>query len=362
MVKKYGLEISLHILFWSLCVYMANQSFAFESIDTIEIDGVRKEYYTRSYEMLPFFRIGFFTKALMAYINIFLLLPRFFNTKNILSYIGKSVLLILSCGCVEFILHIVYQHTLGGNSTRFFYSFWNLNALLYLSFYGISIAYAFGQNWQKNERIKQQLIQEKLSSELNYLKSQVNPHFLFNTLNNLFAIAERQQHTELSQGIADLSSLMRYMIYDCKAHYVPLEKEVSLLHSVIEIQQLRIASEDDVSIAFHVHGDYVNKQIAPLLLVPFVENAFKHGIRHNEHSFIKIDMQVENDLLTFVVINSLFDENINVHDQYSGIGLENVEKRLKLIYPDQHILDYGVQGDTYIVRLQLYLNSSYNYD
>ena len=204
--------------------------------------------------------------------------------------------------------------------------------------------------------MREQLLQEKLRTELNFLKSQINPHFLFNTLNNLYAIAERRENRELADGISELANLMRYMLYDCKAERVPLSKELTFLKSIIEIQRLRIAEEDEVVLAFDVEGNYNSKEIAPLILVPFVENAFKHGISPENQSFIKIALLVEENALSFEVRNSVFKDKKNELETHSGIGLENVKRRLELIYPEKYSLDILEENEVFKIKLKLELD------
>ena len=332
---------------------MVNQSFSFETVEKTEINGVEHVFYTRTYQMLSFFSIGFLAKAFMVYTNALYLLPTFFRSKKFKSYFWKALALIAITALGEYLLNVLSYWLFEDRSLEYFYSMWYLNVLFYISFFGISIAYAMSKNWQKNERLKQHLIREKLSTELSFLKSQINPHFLFNTLNNLFALAERKNNPELSKGIADLSYLMRYMLYDCKADFVPLEKEIRFLKSLMEMYQLRIAKEDDVAIALNIKGEILGKKIAPLLLVPFVENAFKYGINFRQTSFIKIDIIVEEYRLFFKTTNTCFKNIKNVHRQHSGIGLENVQRRLELIYPNAYQLHYGERGKLFIVELEL---------
>ena len=188
------------------------------------------------------------------------------------------------------------------------------------------------------------------------MKSQVNPHFLFNTLNNLFSIAEREEQRELSSGIAELANLMRYMLYDCQADRVTLDKEIALLNSVIEIHSLSIGEEDELALAFEVEGDYSGKKIAPLLLVPFVENAFKHGIRTDGDNWIKIKLKVQDQVLYFEVHNSLGKRQENDLEDSSGIGLDNVRRRLELTYPEQYQLKTEERENNFSVLLMIQLN------
>lgn len=349
------LEITIHILFWLLCWRLLHLTLSIESVEILKENGIERHIYTRAPAMAPFFFINLLIKMVLFYTCAFYLLPRYIGEKNWLGLGWRILLLLLCCFGIELVLNQYFNET-GTSPFSYFEGSIGINLLMYVFFTLSSFAYRFSKEWYKNERLKTRLVQEKLSSELNFLKSQVNPHFLFNTLNNLFAIAERDDNQEVAKGIAELSTLMRYMLYDCRADRVLLEKEVAYLKSIIEIQQLRIASDDDVIIAFNINGDYGSKRIAPLILIPFVENAFKHGINYKEPSFIRIDFEIEEDHLRFGVKNSNFDVQWEDHLEHSGIGLENVKRRLHLLYPDCHTLDIYQEENIYEIQLEIDLD------
>lgn len=347
------LEIILHILFWLLCWWLLHLTLSIESVEILkESSGVERRIYTRAPAMAPFFFANLLVKMVIFYACAFYLLPRFIGKKSWIGLAWRLLLLLLVCFGAELGINRYFNQT-GASPFSYFEGTIGINLLMYVFFTLSSFAYRFSKAWYKNERLKKLLVQEKLSTELNFLKSQINPHFLFNTLNNLFAIAERDKNKEVAQGIAELSTLMRYMLYDCQAERVPLEKEVAYLKSIIEIHQLRIAEEDEVLIAFNINGDYIGKKIAPLILVPFVENAFKHGINYKESSFIRIDFEVMAERLLFRVKNSNFEIQWQDHQEHSGIGLENVKRRLQLLYPGHHALDIREAEDIYEIRLEI---------
>ena len=326
---------------------MLNQNFVFESVNIQEIDGVRTEVVTRDYQMFYFLAISLLAKALWVYGNALWLLPQWVKDRQTPGYLLKLLLLlgislVVEMGLIHLYANFIPQEQ---RAINYFLAMWQLNALFYLFYYGASVAYILGKKWWVNEQVKKQLQQENLVNELNFLKSQVNPHFLFNTLNNLYTIAERQQNQELAGGIADLSNMMRYMLYDCRADRVPLVKEITLLQSMVDMQQLRMEEEDQLLIRFDIEGDYEGKEIAPLILVPFVENAFKHGINWKADSWVKILFRVEGETLRFSVKNTLFPSADGSFQTQSGIGLENVKRRLELIYGSEYNLDIQ-KGET----------------
>ncbi|MCX6244373.1 MAG: histidine kinase [Bacteroidetes bacterium] len=216
--------------------------------------------------------------------------------------------------------------------------------------FAISTAIRITNEWFKAEKQKKEMENEKLNSELAFLKSQVNPHFLFNILNNICSLARKKSdHTE--DAIIKLSQLMRYMLYESKDEKVSLEKEVEYLQNYIELQRLRIS--ESVVIQFVINGKPETKVIEPMLLIPFVENAFKHGVSYLEDSQIDIRLDITNDHLQFHIENNMIRKSDDPVQQESGIGLKNVLRRLELIYPGQHSIRIDDRGTKYRVDLEI---------
>lgn len=343
-------EALAHLLFWLISYWIFLVSFAVSKSQVEIINGMREVRVEVHYLYLP---ILFFllTKALVFYGNLSFLFPKFLQKKERLRYIIELFLLILLAHVLEWGLSR-FSFVVGLDETRrSFLIAPPLNMLFSLIFWGLSTAYVLGKNYLRNERLQQALRQEKLSAELQFLKAQINPHFLFNTLNNLFAMAEKSQQQPLAEGISELANLMRYMLHEANADRVPLAREIAYMQSVIELQQLRLDEEDDVLISLNVEGNVTQQEIAPLLLIPFVENAFKHGIYLQASSYIKINLKTDGKQIYFHLINSKFDQQLNELQDSSGIGLENVKRRLALIYPDQHDLQIENRSDTFEVKL-----------
>lgn len=207
--------------------------------------------------------------------------------------------------------------------------------------------------------IKQRLDLEKiktkqLETELGLLKTQINPHFLFNTLNNLYGLAQRQEKGT-ADGIAQLSHLMRYMIYDSGVNKINLEKEIHQIKQIIKLQKLRFAEEDKISIDFQIKGDVNAVKIPPMLLISFVENAFKHGFSLSEPSFLKIDLRIDESKIYFSVKNSIHSSRNHQNDLDSGIGLKNVRRRLELLYPESHELKVRKEQNIFEIALSINL-------
>ncbi len=209
----------------------------------------------------------------------------------------------------------------------------------------IRLAYSFVRN--QNER--KTLENANLNAEVNFLKSQINPHFLFNTLNSIYSQAHsRSEHTEYS--ILKLSELLRYVLYESGEEKVALEKDIQYLNNYIDLQRMRLSSK--VVIDYSVKGDLQQHRIAPLLLISFIENSFKHGISYSHSSTIHIHLEVFEKTLTLSVINPVIKSDTFTP---GGLGLKNVTRRLDLLYPDKYELDAREEDKLYIVKLKINL-------
>ncbi|MBU0694911.1 MAG: histidine kinase [Bacteroidetes bacterium] len=212
----------------------------------------------------------------------------------------------------------------------------------------LSTAYKFTVDWFFNEREKSDLEKQSLTAELAFLKSQINPHFLFNSLNNIYSLAY-QKSEETPNAILKLSEIMRYMLYESNDNRVAIEKEITYLKSFIELQKLRFKGNSYV--VLEVEGNISNQQIVPLILISFVENAFKHGLASDKKNPIYINISVFEDNLLFTVKNK--KNNVN-KDQTGGIGMVNVKRRLELTYPEKYKL--SIENHEHDYYCELYLN------
>lgn len=225
-----------------------------------------------------------------------------------------------------------------------------LSTCLFLLLLGgmIRLAYSF----IKNQNEKRNLENANLYAEVNFLKSQINPHFLFNTLNSIYSQAHaRSENTEFS--ILKLSELLRYSLYDSGADKVPLADDIQYINNYIDLQRLRLSPK--VKLNYKVGGYPDGKFIAPLLLISFIENAFKHGISYTQASVITIDIKIFEETLTLTVSNPIVEK-----DSFApgGLGLKNVTRRLELLYPHQYKLLFHHSGDQYTVNLKVPLTNA----
>jgi len=203
------------------------------------------------------------------------------------------------------------------------------------------------QEWYRNEKQRQVMEKEKLATELSFLKSQVNPHFLFNTLNGIYSLANKKSD-KTGDAIVKLSELMRHMLYESEKQMVSLDKEIAYLQNYMELQKLRLSNDSRVS--FKVEGETIGKTIEPMMMIPFIENAFKHGV-DTEGANIDVSINITNTELNLKVRNRISKSQRK--DEISGIGLANIKKQLENRYPDKHRLDIVEKGDTFNVDLDL---------
>ncbi|MFY7911408.1 MAG: sensor histidine kinase [Emticicia sp.] len=231
-----------------------------------------------------------------------------------------------------------------------FHSEWIIQ--LFMIFVVISIVIAFLRKVFYKEKIelKTQIISK--SAELLNLRSQINPHFLFNALNTLYSVSLKENAEKTSDGIQKLGDMMRFMLNENHQDRIPLSKEIEYLHNYIDIQRMRIDENHNIEIKVNIQNSERDIFISPMLLNPFVENAFKHGISFRNPSWIYITLTHDAQKLYFKVHNSLHPKQENSPEQANnGIGLENVKKRLELIYPNRHTLDIQVSDNDYFVSL-----------
>lgn len=299
------------------------------------------------------YEIAFFLNyAVAATLINYLLLPRFLYQKR---YLHFTIYVVLLIGIVIFIEEAVIENiyfptTRGANFPGLFYNLASAMPTITI-LAGFKFAWDALTTQREVERLKRAVIE----SELQFLKSQINPHFLFNNLNNLYAYA-LEQSPNTPQIILELSAVLRYMLYECQEKYVPLHKEITQLENFVNLSRLQF--EERGTVTFSAQGTQGHYQIAPLILTVFVENAFKHSLSsQTEGIMVSISLTVsEQGTLQFVCTNK-YSEETNTRDLSRGIGLSNVKKRLDMLYPNAYELDISTHQGTYRVALRLQLQS-----
>ena len=228
-------------------------------------------------------------------------------------------------------------------------------AFFYLSIIAISIIIKILSEYFNNQQNKIFVEAERTTAELIYLRKQTNPHFLFNSLNSIYSLAHKKSDL-VPDAIVALSELMRYMLYETDNKTVLLEKEINYIQNYIELQKLRLNNIENIYV--NIHGETKNKFIEPLLLISFIENAFKFGTDYRGNAHVKIKIQIEGNVLNFWVENRI--EKLVSDTENSGIGIRNIKSRLKLLYPDSHILTIIEKDKIYSVHLNLRLDKIQN--
>jgi hypothetical protein len=219
---------------------------------------------------------------------------------------------------------------------------------LFLMIMALSTAIKTVQQWQVTEQRAISAEAEKASAELSFLKAQINPHFLFNTLNNIYTLAITN-NANTAESIMKLSNIMRYVTDDVTMDYVGLQSEVDCIENYIDLQRLRLGSKTKVN--FNITGTIAQQKIAPLLFMTFVENVFKYGVSKQHESAIDINLRITVDTITFMCINPIFERKENI--ERTGIGIANTKKRLLYLYPGKHILNITDDNNQFTVVLTL---------
>lgn len=340
-----GNRLLTHILFW------IGYLFVYTGVHAESEDGLRA-YFLIELQGLP-------AAMLVTYVNVYFLFPRFFKPKRYLAYAAGAVALLFVASLLNRILIERFIEPRFFPDTTYYEPIfvWYLLFKVMLWFLAPVLLFtllikAVG-HWVEQERLHQDTMREKLAAELHLLKAQVHPHFLFNTLNNLYALT-LQSAPAAPQVVLKLSELMSYMLYESQSELILLEKEIAHIKNYVALEKLRYGDRLDVSLA--ASGETEGKMIAPLLLIPFVENAFKHGVSDETDSvWVTIDIKVKDGWLGVKVENShAGSENHGGRDVVTGgIGLQNVKRRLTLLYPDAHKLTLTKEAEYYTVDLKV---------
>lgn len=288
------------------------------------------------------------------YVIYSLLIPKFLAKKKIILFILLSSACIILSAFSICLLDNPLRNMVGAEIINLRFSEMFLKGIFSSAIVVIiSILLRFSVDWFTIQRIRLELINKNQASELALMKSQINPHFLFNTLNNIYSLANRHDDKVLD-AMDKLSGIMRYLIYDAQSDYVLLSKEIMYLQSYVELQRLRL--KDPESVEYSLNGNSGNLKIAPMLLIPLVENAFKHGDRKATKPNIIISLVIEDNILKFDVTNVIPKQAIE-KDSGTGIGLSNMKKRLDILYNRKYKLQTSVEEGVYKSYLELELEN-----
>jgi len=317
------------------------------------------------------FYVNAFIIGIVFYINYFWLIPKFYMNNRKTIYFVLAIAVVF---CFYFVLDFTNQALHNPDRDRrvaesveegvrehriqrppfkliqiYGYS------LMSIVIVGFSIGLKAIEQHSASEKRQKELEKEKLNSELAFLKNQVSPHFFFNTLNNIYSLVEINSE-DAQAAILKLSKLMRYLLYESEHGETLLSAEIEFMKNYVDLMQLRVSKKVDVNIELPENN--IEMKIPPLLFIPFIENAFKHGISYRDKSFIKVLMTTEQHKISFLCENSMAADKKEKHDEnHSGIGLENVKKRLQLLFPGKHVLNISSTDEVFTVSLEIESNS-----
>ena len=373
-MKKLTVQIVIHIAAW-LCFLLLPLLF-YPRPREIDFSFFKDHYLTTLFIVSNSFIIAFY------YLNTYLFLPKLLDQKKFFSYTALILALLVFYTFLPHLYHVTFpssspnfQPGIGvnpggasgtlapGNGANGAFTPSNrpnpnrvrpvlnpFNLAIFLLVFVFSTGIRVINQWLRSEAHNKEIANEKLKAELSFLKAQINPHFLFNTLNNIYALATAQsEHT--AAAVMKLSSIMRYVLTEARNDLVPLEKEIQFTSHYIELQKMRLT--DKTNIEFSVRGEPLGRQIAPLLLLPFVENAFKYGISTRERSPINILLEIKDNSLYFSICNHKHpNTTLRVSDN-TGIGISNTKRRLDLFYEDRYSLEIQDKSNEFIVHLKI---------
>ncbi|SOE22613.1 Histidine kinase [Spirosomataceae bacterium TFI 002] len=332
----------LHLVFWGLYF-----SFFFYQI-TYPRRGVEPDYTKATMDAIA--QVLFM--AAISYLNYFILLPRFAKHKNTFKYILELFVPLLILGLIHIWLKRELWIVRGDPKMMNYFQSMRFVSQHYIStifIVGFISMLRFAKDWFELEAKRKEIENEKLISELRFLKEQINPHFLFNTLNNLYYLAHTQS-PNTKEVISKLSQMMRYMIYEANSEKVAVSKEIEYIRNYIDLEKLRL--EDNVPIVLTVEGNYEQLKITPLIFITYLENAFKHGVSQtNNDAWVNVSIKFEGNKCIYHVSNSVVDGEMETVN--TGIGLSNTKRRLNLSYNGKHKLTTERKNNQFEVKLEV---------
>ncbi|WP_420577860.1 sensor histidine kinase [Ekhidna sp.] len=331
--------IIIHLFFWISTGWLITSGFSIERQEMEIINGVERVETIRNAQLI--FKLIFcvFISAIISYINVWNL-SKLNSSAHRPTIISRSVLIYL-VGLAVLVISNQFSNTL-----RLPLS---LLAGITLFYYTISIAYGLTRMWIKTDRNQRQLQLEKKQAEINLMRNQLQPHFLFNALNNLLSMVDQQSAPKLARSFEGLSQLLRYVIDETKSDEVSIQQEIDFTKNYISLQLLRFET-DEVNVDLQVSGDYNNQKVEPGLFISFVENAFKYGTEPEKKTSIEIRFDIsQSNQIFFSTMNEVLD---SVSKTGNGTGIETVRKRLALVYPERHSLEIKSE-DLFEVNLKL---------
>jgi sensor histidine kinase YesM len=345
-----------HLVFWVACFFLAAFTYpphgAFGPGNGVDVDGIAKYY--EMVTIRTFFHI--LCQMLFCYPFLYFLVPVFLWKRRYPQFSGMLLLLLAIVSFLRFCIFVfIYNPIMRG--LKFYVNsvdqiaknciIQNFEGPAFMGFLFISLK--LFKDWQQKQKDNLDLRKENTNAELLLLKAQIHPHFLFNTLNNIYSFT-LDRSPQAKKMVKMLGDMLHYMIEECEQPLVSLGKEIGILRDYFELERIRYGNSIDMQ--FEIAGDYKGKVISPLLMIPFVENSFKHGTsKILREPWIKLFIQADDDMVHFSLTNSKPAEEAVNHK--TGIGLVNVRKRLELLYPAAHLLVIESTKNTFTVNMQI---------
>lgn len=303
------------------------------------------------------FLFAFFPAVLTFYLCYFLVFPKYLQKKKFLLAVIFGISSALGSAIVGYLIHrslidagAVIDMDEGGKNGSSTYKI-VLTVMTFINSISGLVALVIRGfiTWFEEVKLKEELKQKNHETELALVKAQLDPHFLFNTLNNIDVLIVRDPN-EASSYLNKLSDILRFMLYETKADQILLEKEIKYIEKYIELQKIRTSNSSYIN--FSVTGSTDNISVAPMIFIPFIENAFKHTTNKKTGNAIKVQIMIQNKTIIFVCENK-FDPNRKMTGESNGLGNELIQKRLDLLYPEKHKLEVNKQADLYSVHLTI---------
>lgn len=336
-------EFWIHVISW-ICLLSFPFGIALVQVGTLE----------------PVFLLQVFFNPIVFYANYSILAPKLLLKKKIVLYIVASIgfLVLFSLAANKIPMYSPFNDA--DHLVRFEDEFppaksmrYAMRGVFFFAFFLLGGIFCLMVDFYKRDKLSKETEAQRTETELQFLKAQLNPHFLFNSLNSVYSLV-RNKSNDASEAVLTLSELMRYMLYEANKEIVPLLKEIEYIKNYVSLQRLRLSNSQDVKLS--IKGQYEKKKIYPLLLISFIENAFKYGTDFKGVTGVSIKIEVIHNTLHFNVSNSIGVYRKNTDN--SGVGLTNIKNRLNLLYPKMHTLNITEEEGLHIVNLILMLDQT----
>jgi len=341
---KLYILIVVHLIFWVL-------NYLYVTTGNLNWMGFNNE----SGSLSVAYSYGLFFNAFLCYLQVFWLVPAFFIKKKIGAFWGYSLFFLLGITALESYFDMLVAARFGfippmGSGAVIFVSVFIQNLFFHILYAAFGFLYRFLFEYRKSERMKQELLKETHQTELKYLKAQLNPHFLFNGINSVYHLIGNNNRLA-KDTLVQFSGLLRYQLYESSEAFINLEKELDYVLQYIRLEAIR--KGDDISLSYTIDFENASLKIAPLLLTPFVENAFKHISHHNEAEKNTIEIDIKESEKTVHVSVKNTTDHTSQQKSFGGVGLQNVQRRLALLYPEKHTLTIIEKDNFYHVELSI---------